>query len=418
MSIAILVIVLILISAFFSLSETGITGASRSKIYKRKLEGSKRAGEVIHLLERKDRLITTILLGNTAVNMGASALTTALFIKVFGDLPEVIFLATVVMTLSVLIFSEVLPKVYALKNSEKVALSTAPAIHFFVKLFFPITFFVEFIVKMFLRLFRLEKQGLEGVVHGLDALRGAIELYHEEGEMVREDKDMLGGVIDLDSTEISEIMRHRKDMEAIDISIPPENVVKEVLKSQYSRVPVYSGNSDNVIGILHSKNLMKALAEDVAGDASKLDIKSLLVEPWYVPESTSLKEQLIAFREKRQHFALVVDEYGSLLGMVTLEDIIEEIVGNIEDEHDGEHHKIEDMLDGCFVVEGTMPVRDLNREMHWNLPMDIANTVAGLIISEAEMIPAKGQAFNFYGFRFEIVKKKRNQIVKIKISKS
>jgi Mg2+/Co2+ transporter CorB len=409
---------LLVVSAFFSLAETGITAASRGKIYKLKLEGSKRASQAISLLDRKDRLITTILLSNTAVNMAASALVTAFLIATFGDSPEVILYATVIMTLSILIFSEVLPKVFALKNPEKVALWTAPSIFLCMFVLYPIAYTVEKIVDIMLRVCGIEKHGMEGVVHGLDALRGALELYHEEGDVVKDDKDMLGSILDLDNTEVSSIMQHRKDMETLDIANNPAEILKEVLKSNYSRMPVYSESPENIIGILHAKMLLRKLAENDAGDISQVDIKSLLSEPWFVPDSTSLKEQLIAFREKKQHFALVVDEYGSLMGMITLEDILEEIVGNIDDEYDIDYNLIEDAGEGAFIIDGTIPVRDLNREMHWKLPTDIATTVAGLIISETEMIPLKGQVFNFHGFRFEILKKKRNQITKIKISKS
>lgn len=411
------IIILLLFSAFFSLSETGITGASRSKIHQLKMEGNKRANKVAGLLEVKDRLITTILLGNNALNTAASALATAFCISVFGSSPEVLFYITVVMTLAILIFAEVLPKVFAIKNPEMVALFAAPIISFFVKVFYPIVFIVEIIVGFFLRIFGLENKGMKGVVRGLDALRGALELYHEEGEVIKEDKDMLGSILDLDNTEISEVMQHRKDMEAIDVEMPIGDIVTEVLKSQYSRMPVYSESSDNIIGILHARTLLQNITEIGTSEIDKINIKSLLVEPWFVPESTTLKEQLIAFREKKQHFALVVDEYGSLLGMITLEDILEEIVGNIQDEYDIDYHLIEDNFDGSFNIDGMIPVRDLNREMHWNLPTGIANTVAGLIIAETQMIPAKGQIFSFYGFRFEVLKKKRNQITRIKISK-
>ncbi len=411
-----IIILLLFISALFSLAETGITGASRPKIFKRKIEGDKRAAKVAELLERKDKLITTVLLINNAVNIGASALTTAFFIKMFGNDSESIVYATIIMTLAILIFSEVLPKVFALKNPESVALTTGPAIALIMKIVRPITYVVEKTVNFLLKILRLEKHGMEGVVHGLDALRGALELYHEEGDVVKEDKDMLGSILDLDETEVQDIMHHRRDIEMIDISLSAQEVVDIVLKSQFSRIPVYSGASDNIIGILHSKTLMKNWAESKE-NVSQLDIKSLLVEPWFVPETTTLKEQLIAFREKRQHFALVVDEYGSLMGIITLEDILEEIVGNIEDEYDVDYDIIEDNLDGSYTVDGTLSVRDLNREMHWELPVDVANTVAGLIIADAEMIPSTGQIFNFHGFRFEILKKKRNQLTKIKISK-
>ncbi len=413
----IIIILLLFISAFFSLSETAITAANRGKIYKRKLEGSLLAGKVIDLLERKDRLITTILLVNTAFNAGASALTTAYLMRTYGEKPEVILYAAAVMTITILVFCEVLPKVFALKNAERAAMFTAPIVSLFVKVCLPITFIVELIVNFFLRITGLEKHGMEGMVKGLDALRGAIELYHHEGDVFKEDKDMLGGIIDLDETEVSEVMQHRKDMEAIDIALPSQDIINLVLKSEYSRIPVYSETTENVIGILHAKAFMKVFAEN-ACNVGQLDIKSLLVEPWFVPDSTTLKEQLIAFREKHQHFALVVDEYGTLLGMITLEDILEEIVGSIHDEYDTDYLNVEDNLDGSFIVDGTIPLRDLNREMHWNLPLGDATTIAGLIINEAQMIPKKGQIFHFYGFRFEILRKKRNQITKVKISRA
>ncbi len=413
-----IIIFLLMLSAFFSLSETGITGANRGKIYQRKLEGSGRADKVITLLERKDQLVTTVLLGNNAVNTGASALTTAYFINTFGNTPEILFYATVVMTLAILIFSEVLPKVFALQNSEKVALFAAPIVSLIMKVFYPVIKTVEFIVGMFLRLFGLEKAGMEGVVRGLDALRGALELYHDEGEVVKEDKDMLGSILDLDDTEVSEIMQHRKDMETVNIATPVVNIIKDVLSSQYSRIPVYADSPENIIGILYAKTLLSAIAEQGGAlDHSALDVRAMLVEPWFVPDTTTLKEQLFAFRERKQHFALVVDEYGSLMGMITLEDILEEIVGNIQDESDLDYHLIDDNQDGSFTIDGTIPVRDLNREMHWSLPTDVATTVAGLIIAEAQMIPVKGQVFSFYGFRFEVLKKKRNQLSRIKISK-
>ena len=429
MFIFIIIVALIALSAFFSLSETAITAASRGKIYKMKMEGDKRAEKVIKLLDRKDRLITTILLGNTAVIMASSSLATTFMMNTFGvteggaadDTSEIVFFVTALMTIVVLIFSEVLPKVFALKNPEGMALLSSPVISFLVQIFLPITAIVEFIVGLFLKILRLENAGMEGVVHGLDALRGAVELYHKEGNVVKEDKDMLGGIIDLDNTEVSLVMKHRKDIQSLDVNLSSAEIVQEAIKSNYSRIPMYSGSPENIIGILHTKSLMKQLAEGASCDITTgkplVDIKSLLIEPWFVPDSTSLKEQLIAFREKRQHFALVVDEYGSLMGIVTLEDILEEIVGNIEDEYDIDYHLVEDNHDGSFLIDGTMPVRDLNREMNWALPTDIANTVAGLIINEAQMIPAKEQTFNFYGFRFEIMKKKRNQITKIKVSK-
>ena len=399
------------------MSETGVTGANKAKVYKLKMEGNKRAGKVIKLLNQKDRLITTILLGNNAVNICASALATSFFIGIYGHSAETIFYVTIVMTALVLIFAEILPKVYALKNSEKVALFTSPIIYFLLKLFFPLIYIAEKIVGFFMQLFRLEKDGLQGLANSVDIIRGAIEYHHEEGNVHKDDKDMLGSILDLEHTDVADIMQHRKDIETIDISLSPQEVINKLLNSQYSRIPVFSGTPENITGILYTKTVMRALMQDAKGNPDNLDINQLLVEPWFVPESTTLKEQLVAFKEKHQHFALVVDEYGSLEGLITLEDILEEIVGNIEDEYDIEYHLIQDNFDGSYIIDGAMPLRDLNRQMAWDLPLEGATTIAGLIIQESQTIPSKGQIFNFYGFRFEILRRKGNQISKVKITR-
>lgn len=410
------IILLLLFSAFFSGSETGLTGASKAKIHKFKLEGDKRADRVANLLEDKDKLITTILLGNNLVNIAATSLATSLAISYFGD--DGVFIVTIVLTFVILIFAEVLPKTYAIKNSEKVALNVSAPFVLITRILSPITWLVEKMVALFTRMFGMKNgEGMEDIMHGTEELKGAIELHHEEGAVIKDDKDMLGSILELSETGVSEVMKHRKDMETIDISLSTADIVNAVLKSQYTRIPVHEGTQDNIIGILHTKTLMKTLNIDCEGDYSKLNIREIMSEPWFVPDTTSLKEQLLNFKEKHSHFALVVDEYGSLLGLVTLEDILEEIVGNIEDEYDIDYHLIEEKTDGSFIIDGSIPIRDLNREMDWNLPSDEATTIAGLIINKAQMIPSKGQVFNFYGFRIKILEKNKNQITKVAITK-
>lgn len=381
------------------------------------MEGNKRAKILTKLLKKKDRLISTILVGNNMANSAASAFAAALTISLFGNQGDALFYVTALVTLLIIIFAEVLPKTFSLMFSEKVALAVAPIIYFLTKILTPITFFIEKAVGYLIRLLHLRNPGLLQVVHGLDVIRGAVELHHEQGEVIKEDRDMLGGLLDLDNIEVSEVMKHRKYIEAFDVDMPKGELLSKVLSSQYTRIPMYHENPDNIVGILHSKTFIKALYEQAHGNINNLDLQEVLSEPWFVPDTTTLREQLIAFRERHSHYALVVDEYGTLLGHITLEDVLEEIVGNIEDEHDKKVRKIEELLDGSYVVDGTIPIRDINRELDLNLPSEDANTIAGLIINSAEMIPSVGQAFSFYGYRFEIVKKKRNQVTKIKLSK-
>jgi Mg2+/Co2+ transporter CorB len=403
-------LILLLLSAFFSASETGITAASEAKIHNLKNDGSKAAGRVSELQKQGDKLISTILIGNNIANTALTAMVTACTYHYLDE--DAVYYTTIIIALVIIIFAEVLPKTIAINNPEKVALLFSIPLYYLIKIFTPINLLVKKIVGVFTWIMRIHK--IKDDFDGKETLRGAIELHHDEGDVYKDDKDMLGAILDLAHTEVSDVMRHRKDMEVIDINQSNENFIKAVTNSTYSRIPVYDGNPDNIIGIIHTKTLMRAI--NSATEASKLEIKKILKDPWFVPETTTLKEQLMAFRERHQHFALVVDEYGSILGLITLEDILEEIVGDIEDEFDVDFHIITDNNDGSYTIDGSLPIRDLNRELDWDLPTDGASTIAGLIIDEAEIIPSISQIFNFHGYRFEILKKKRNQITKIKIS--
>lgn len=412
------IVFLLIISAFFSGSETGLTGISRSRIYKLRKEGNKRARQVLLLRHNKDSLIGTILLGNNAVNIGASALATAIAIKHFGE--DGILYVTIVMTLVVLIFSEILPKTYAFNNAEKVALNVAPILIPLVKLLSPVTKALQVIVSFLTKVFGLKGADSEEDGSSMEALRGAIQMHHDSGAMVKDDRYMLDSILDLKETEVGEIMIHRRNIHTIDIATDPKEIVKMAQDSKYTRIPLWEKRQDNIIGILHNRDLLK-LAILKVNALTREDIRSILMPAWFIPETTSLKSQLKAFLNKKNHFALVVNEYGDLQGMVTLEDILEEIVGQIEDEQD---KKVEEMpsikkdKDGSYIVRGTVTIRDLNRALDWNLPDTEAATVAGLIIHGAKNIPNKGQKFRFYGYNFEILGRKRNQITKIKASKS
>jgi Mg2+/Co2+ transporter CorB len=274
---------------------------------------------------------------------------------------------------------------------------------------------VQFIVRKTLGLFGASIEEGVDVLSAREELRGAIDFHHREGAVVKHDRDMLGGVLDLDELEVSDVMVHRTEMESIDAATDPADIVELVLSSGYTRLPVWKDDRDNIIGVLHAKDLLRAMRFSKGGLA-KLDISSLLTPPWFVPDSTNVTDQLNAFLKRKIHFALVVDEYGEVMGLVTLEDILEEIVGEIADEHDAPATGVRPQPDGSVVVDGTVAIRDLNRMMDWELPDEEATTLAGLVIHESQMIPEVGQAFTFYGHTFEVLRRRRNQVTSLRIS--
>jgi Mg2+/Co2+ transporter CorB len=407
------IFVLLIFSAFFSGSETALTAASRPLMHQLEQTGNQRAGLVNRLQQSSDRLIGTILLGNNLVNILASALATDALITLFGQVGVVY--ATLAMTLLVLIFAEILPKTYAFRNANKLALGIAPIINVLVKIFSPLTQSMQVVVQITLRLFGAEPEAKEGMGPSAEELRGAIALHTGEKGTIKHERAMLRSILDLTEVEVGEIMTHRKNVTMIDADEPLAKVVKQVLASPYTRLPLWRGEPDNIVGVIHAKALLRA----VRGGNSQLDgidVVKLAGRPWFVPESTSLLDQLQAFRKRREHFALVVDEYGTLMGIVTLEDILEEIVGDIADEHDIPVPGVVRQPDGSYVVQGTVTIRDLNRRFEWGLPDEEAATVAGLILHEARRIPDVGQAFIFHGLRFEILRRHRHQITAIRIT--
>lgn len=407
------ILILIVMSAFFSGSETALTATSRARLNEIERRGSRRAAMALALTNMRERLIGTLLLGNNIANITASALATAVLIKTFGDSGAVI--ASGVMTVLILIFGEMLPKTYAIAYPDRSAIAVAPIVRLLVPIFGPIVMAVEFIVKATLRLFGVDIKNNQNVLSAHDELRGAIDLHLKEGTVVKKDRDMLGGILDLQDLEVSDVMVHRTKMTSIDIGEGPEEIVARLLKSGHTRIPVWKDTPDNIIGILHAKNLFAALQKH-GGDARKLDIEHILTPAWFVPDTRDLPDQLNAFLKRKTHFAIVVDEYGEVQGLITLEDIIEEIVGDIKDEHDALASGVRQKPDGTFLVDGSVPIRDLNRAFDWALPDDEVTTVAGLVIHEARMIPEVGQTFNFHGFRFEVLKKRKHQLTAIRIT--
>ena len=407
------ILFLMVMSAFFSGSETGFTASSRARLTEMARRGSRRAEMVLKLAEAPERLIGALLLGNNIVNISASAMATALLIKLFGDSGAVI--ASAVMTVLILIFSEVMPKTYAIAYPDRVATSAAPTLRVLVAVLGPIVMSVEYIVKSTLRLFGVNIDHAANVLSAHDELRGAIDLHHKEETLVKEERDRLGGILDLKDLEVADIMVHRTKMFTLDAGLPRQKLVEAVLESPHTRMPVWRDKPDNIVGVLHAKALFAAL-QKAGGEASKVDLDDVIAPAWFVPDTRPLEDQLNAFLRRKTHFALVVDEYGELQGLVTLEDILEEIVGDIKDEFDAVNTGMRKTRDGAYVIEGTVPLRDLNRKFDWNLPDEEATTLAGLVIHEARMIPDTGQIFSFHGFKFEVLKKRKQQITQLKVT--
>lgn len=410
-----IVLFLLCFSGFFSGSETALTAASRARMHSAEKDGDKRAGIVSKLLNMRERLLGGILLGNNMVNILASVLTTAVFTNVFGDGGAALAGATIVMTLLILIFAEVLPKTYAISQPDKMALKVARPISLVVKIFAPVVSVVQIIVNGTLRLFGIDTTASAWTA--ADEIKGAVDLHLEEGGVAKRARDQIYGVLEIGELDVEDVMIHRKNVIMLDVDLPAEQIVKEVLDSGHSRIPLYEEDQDNIIGVLHVKDILKSISK-ANGDFSAVNAKKIMRETWFVPETTSVVKQLRAFQQKREHFALVVDEYGALMGVLTLEDILEEIVGDIQDEYDEEIEGIQRLKEGGAILQGDLPVRDINRAMDWKLPDEEAVTIAGLVIHESQTIPEVGQTFAYYGYRFEILKKLRNQIVSLRVTKT
>ena len=404
---------LLLLSGFFSGSETALTAASRARIHHLARKGNKRAQAVSWLIDRREQLLGSILLGNNLVNILASSLATSVLITIYGQAGVVY--ATVIMTILLVIFAEILPKTYAIRHADRMALAVAPIARGIVWFFSPVVLVMLALVRVILALFGVDRKDRGNIVSAADEIRGAIHLHTSGGGIVKHDRDMIESILELSEVELSDVMVHRKNMFTIDAGAPTKTIIEQILESPNTRTPIWRDDPDDIIGVIHVRDVLRALSE-VGGDAEKPDVDALASEPWFVPETTTLREQLSAFRRRRVHFALVVDEYGALMGLVTLEDIIEEIVGEISDEYDEEEIEFRTLPDGRCVVAGTAAVRDLNRAFDWELPEEDATTVAGLVIHEARVIPEVGQSFDFFGFKFEVLRRHRNQITTLRIT--
>jgi Mg2+/Co2+ transporter CorB len=413
--------ILLAASGFFAGAETALTGASRARMVALEQDGNKMATLVLKLREKKEQLIGALLLGNSFMNIFASALATSVLVDVLGK--NAVIIATFVVTALVFVFAEVMPKTYALMYADRMALVLAVPVRIVVMLFSPVTIVAGKLVGITFKIFGLDTKGHSETAHE-EELRGAIELFKDsraenadEGESERgqEKGAMLRSIMDLANVKVEKIMIHRKNVNMINVDMPVEQIVNEVLHSAYTRIPAWKESPDNIVGVIHTKLLLQALSE-AESDMMRVKIEDAMIEPWFIPESTTLFDQLQAFRRRREHLAIMVDEYGVVTGMITMEDILEEIVGQIDDEHDTAVAGVREQPDGSYIVEGKVTIRDLNRDLGWRLPDEEYSTLAGLLLFESQRIPSIGQVFYFHDVKFEVLKKHRNQITLVRVA--
>ncbi len=406
------ILVLLVLSAFFNGSETALTAASRARMHALEGEGNHKAALVARLLRSPEKLIGAVLLGNTLVDVLASALAASLAVTLVGEVG--VFYSTVVMTILIVIFSAVLPKTYALASPDRAALFVAPIMRTLIVVLTPFTMTMQMIVRALLKLTPSVRDDAANILAADEEIRGTIELRKLGGGVAKFDAAMLGGILDLKELQVLDVMVHRTKMKTVNADDPARKIIDQTLDMRHSRLPVWKDQPDNIVGILNVKDLLGAVTGH-GWSPDQLQIEAILTPPWFVPETTTLKAQLAEFLKRRTQLALVVDEYGEVQGIVTLEDILEEIVGQITDEHDKADAQIRPQSDGSVSVEGTVALRDLNRAMDWDLPDEEATTVAGLVMHEAQTIPDAGQAFTFHGYRFEIARKHRNRITAVRV---
>ena len=407
-----IILLCVVLSAFFSGSETALTAASRARMLTLEQNGDERAGLVQRLIGRRDRLIGALLIGNNLANILASSIATSIFLNLFGDAG--VAYATLAMTIILVIFAEVLPKSWAISGPDRFSLAVVRGVSIVVLILGPVSSAVNWIVRVILKMCGINLAAGHSMLSPQDELRGAVEVLHRDKSLIKEDRDQLGGLLDLKELEVSDVMVHRTSMGTVNADAPADQIVRDILASPHTRMPLWRDDIDNIVGIIHTKDLLRALY-DVDNDFKRIDIMKVARKPWFVPDTTTLQDQLDAFLRRRAHIAIVVDEYGDVQGLVTLEDILEEIVGDIADEHDVDMQGVRLQPDGSVIVDGSLPIRDINRALDWSLPDEEATTIAGLVIHETQTIPEVKQAFTFYGKRFSVLKKEKNRLTRLRI---
>ena len=415
MTVSIIILCLCLfLSFFFSGTETALTASSDPLMHELEKKGNHRAYLVKKIKRNPDRFLGMILFGNNVVNITATAITTSLCVLLFGAKWGVV-VSTFGVSFVVLIFCEIMPKTFAIRNPNTIALFVSPIVSVLTFILSPIVVFMNTVVQGAMKALGLLHQEKLGDSAKTE-LRGVIDM--QKSDSIKSERLMLKSVLDLSDVHVNDVMIHRGKMVSLDVNQPVRQLIAKALNSPYTRIPLWKGKKDNIVGVLHVKSLFRALQNHMQ-DLDSFDVLTVATKPWFILETTSLLAQLQAFRKRHEHFALVIDEYGVLQGVISLEDVLEEIVGDIIDETDypsEESFKTTPQPDGSIIVDGASSIRDLNRHFGWDLPDDNFSTVAGLLLYETERIPKKDAVYSFYGFTFKILEKKGNRVTSILIT--
>lgn len=403
-----LLVIFVFLAAFFSGSESALMSVNKVKIRHAAQEGNERAKSVDHLLRNISKLLTTVLVGNTVVNIAGSALATTVALKIMG--PHGPFYATIIMTLAILIFGEIAPKTYATQNSERVSYMCAPYLRFLTTTLSPLIKVLVKITHVIVKILGSDPQKTQPFITEDEIIR-FVNVGEEEGVIEEEEKEMINSIFEFDDTVVREIMQPRIDIIAVDEEDPLPDVVEVIIENGHSRIPVYKETIDNIIGILYAKDLLKFIKEGF----NNITIHDLLRRAYYVPESKKVNQLLSELRHEKVHMAVVLDEYGGTAGIVTIEDLIEEIIGDIQDEYDFEELDYNFLNDTELIVDAGMPVDEMNDLLDVSLPVDDYDTLGGLTLNILGHVPVVGESFKYENMTFTIKEMSGHRIIKIHI---
>ena len=409
------IVILILLSNFFSLSETAITSTPEEKIFKMNQDGNVRAKVAMKIISNKEKIISIALLCDNLVNIAASSLSAVFFAELFGEFDEIgILLSTIIMTILVFVFGEVLPKMIALRQPTKITLIVSPIFLLLWKILYPLIWIITKLTEKLVKLLHLKNE--EDTDNADSSILGAVEMYHQKGLLQKDEKQMLSGILRLDEIDMKDIMTHRSDMFAVDINDNMEDIIKKVFSTNFTKIPFYDKSDDKIIGFLKVIDLMKAINTQ-QNNINQIKIRELLKKPWFLPGDSSIGKHLQEFKKNGNSMAFVVDEFGGLMGIATLEDVIEEIVGDINSVEDRQHNNVISNKNGSFIVYADMPLLNCNEAIGSNFEDKEVSTIGGFLLNKIDKIPQKGEKFNIDDYLFTILEATDKNIEKISIVK-
>ena len=415
LSILIFIIILIMLSAFFSSAETALTGTSRPLIHQLAKRGEKKAIRLLSMLDKQTSILATLLLSNNAVNVVATSLATALSIQWWGSESGVV-IASIGMTIVLIIFAEIIPKSLAASRPHRWALIISPVVLFLSRVLYPLTFLFSNLHNIISSILGFEKEETTGKneVESGEELLGVIDIHGQNPEN-REEHVMLRSILELEAISVEDVMTHRSEVNMFNINDSIEDIINFGVHREHTRLPFNADNPENIIGVIHAKSVLSHLATHDTNLMSRKALIQLSKPPWFIPTTSNLQDQLLAFRRRREHVAIIIDEYSSFVGIVTLEDILEEIVVSIDDEHDSPLPGVQYLGDGSYIIDGRVTLRDISRELGWGIDCEEASTIAGYLLHKAGIIPKPHQVFVFDGFMFTILERHKNRISKVGI---